>query len=125
MAAILITENNNLFSITLDVWDWTGLTVNGVVIPQVNGMWTYTQTTPGPVDFQATANYVVTVNPGNTFYMSGTTQTHLCDITYSDSGASFVLSGVLLNVSPRSNAQPGPFTFSQGKMTGVYEKQST
>jgi hypothetical protein len=69
MAAILITVKNNLYTIQLDQWDWTGLTVNGTAMPKVNGYYTYTQTTPGSVEFAATANYVSTLNPGNTFFM--------------------------------------------------------
>jgi hypothetical protein len=122
MAAILITVKNNLYTIQLDQWDWTGLTVNNTVVPKVDGKWTYVQTTPGPVDFSATANYVTTVNPdGNNFPMTGTSNTHLALLAYSAKGQPFQLDGVLLNVSPRSYAQPGPFPFSQGKMTGVFQ----
>jgi hypothetical protein len=121
MAAILITVKNNLYTIQLDQWDWTGLTVNGTAVPKVNGNWTYTQTTPGTVDFIATASYVSTVNPGNTFFMKGASNTHMALLTYSTPGQPFQLDGVLLNVSPRSYAQPGPFPFSQGKMTGVFQ----
>jgi hypothetical protein len=121
MAAILITVKDNLYTIQLDPWDWTGLTVNGAVVPKVNGKWTYVQTTPGPVDFTATANYVSTVNPGNTFFMTGASNTHMAALTFSPPGQPFVLDGVLLNVSPRSYGGPGPFTFSQGKMTGVFQ----
>ena len=122
MAAILITVKNNLYTIQLDQWDWTGLTVNNTVVPKVDGKWTYVQTTPGPVDFSATANYVTTVNPdGNNFPMTGTSNTHLALLAYSAKGQPFQLDGVLLNVSPRSYGGPGPFTFSQGKMTGVFQ----
>lgn len=121
MAAILITVKNNLYTIQLDQWDWTGLTVNGTAMPKVNGYYTYTQTTPGSVEFAATANYVSTLNPGNTFFMTGASNTHLALLNYSAQGLPFQLDGVLLNVSPRSYAQPGPFTFSQGKMTGVFQ----
>ncbi len=121
MAAILITVSNNLYTIQLDQWDWTGLTVNGAPVPKVGGNWTYVQTTPGPVDFAATANYVSTLNPGNTFFLAGASQTHMAILSYSAPGSSFQLDGVLLNVSPRSYAQPGPFPFSQGMMTGSFQ----
>ena len=122
MAAILITVKHNLYTIQLDEWDWTGLTVNNAVVPKVNGTWTYVQTTPGPVDFNATANYVSTVNPGIPLFLAGISNTHMAALTYSPPGQPFQMDGVLLTVSPRSYAQPGPISFSQGKMTGVFQR---
>jgi hypothetical protein len=128
MAAISITVKNNLYTIELDAWDWTGLTVNGTAIRPVDHpdgyVWTYTQQTEGFLDFTATAQYVTAVNPGNHFVMKGDgSSDHMCNISYADDPSTeiFNLYGVLANVSKRPSAEPGPFPFNQGKMTGTYQ----
>jgi hypothetical protein len=126
MAAIDITVKDNLYNITLDTWDWIGLTVNGVDIqpemqPDGGNLWKYAQTSPGPVDFTATADYVTAVNPGSNFLMTGDSLDHLCNLSCTDPGNQFSLFGVLLNVSKRPSAKPGPFSFSQGMMTGTFQ----
>jgi hypothetical protein len=79
------------------------------------------QTTPGPVDFIATAVSVTVVNPLSDFYMTGGSSDHFCNLCYSESGTVFSIYGILVNVSKRPNSQSGPFAFNQGKMTGTFQ----
>lgn len=124
MAAIAIRVENDLYTIETDQWEWTGLIVNGSSIPQKpGGGYTYSQTTPGPVDFTVTADKVDAADPGpNLYIMDGSDKSHICVLTFSDKGAPFQMKGLLDNVSPRNGATAGPFPFSQPLMTGVFEK---
>jgi len=123
MAAIKITVKDDLYSIALDRWDWIGLSVNGTPVPETNGEWIYHQKHVEPLDFTATANYVTTLNTGSTFLMKGSSKDHYVIIDYSEPGVEpFTINGVCINVNPRPGAKEGPFQFSQGKMTGVFEK---
>ena len=123
MGAIAITVTDNLYTIQLDQYDWTGLTVNGQAIQQVNGGYTYIQSSEGPVDFSATSDVITTVNPGdNVFFMESgeASNSHLALITYTPPSTAFEMYGVLCNVDTPPNPQAGPFTFNQGMMTGSF-----
>ena len=122
MAAIKISVQNNLYSISMDQYDWSSLTVNGQPVPlNSGGGYSYTQPSEGPLDFTATATDVSTVNPDpNLFIMKGSSKTHMAVLTYTPTGSSFAMQGLLDNVSPRPDAKAGPFAFNQAMMTGEF-----
>jgi hypothetical protein len=125
MAAISIKVNNEgLFNIGMDQWEWTGLKVNGQNIPFKNNQWFYQQPTPGLIQFTATANLTAT-NPGNSFIMTGDNgKDYACILWYGNNP--FELHGVLFETTPGSTgilgAGAGPFAFTQGNMTGSFSK---
>ena len=130
MADINISENDGLFSITLDIWEWTGLTVNGDPLNPINRgniQYQYNQESSGPIHFVATANqYIVLVNPANILYMksSDENKTYMCVISYQETENPKVVSlhGVIhtLNyVVP--DAKNSPLGFSQGRMSGTFQ----
>ncbi|WP_257325649.1 hypothetical protein [Pseudoalteromonas rhizosphaerae] len=129
MADINISENNGLVSITLDRWEWTGLTVNGDPINKTKGpiQFQYNQANPGPIHFVATANqYIVLFNEGNLLYMKSADglKTYLCLISYQETEDPKVvtLHGVIHTldfVIPQ--AKNSPLGFSQGRMTGTFQ----
>lgn len=126
MADINITVNNNLYSVGIDTWDWTGLTVidngNTIIVPEKNGCWNYSQTTVGPIEFQASANSVQTLNPGAAMILAGSTANHMCNVSYTAPKTPFVLYAFCSNVSkgfPPTGTSP--ILFSQGHMTGKFQ----
>ena len=130
MAAISITLNQatNTFSITLDKWEWTGLTVNGTSVPSSQGdiQFEFNQASPGNIHFVATANqYIDLVNPGNTMYIKGVeNDTYMCLISYQETANPKVITlyGILAIIpAPVPGAVNGPITFSQGRMTGSFQ----
>ncbi|OSZ63930.1 hypothetical protein [Hydrogenophaga sp. IBVHS2] len=128
MADINIGVNNGLFTVTLDQWEWTGLTVNGTPVKPVNQgnvQFQFTQTgSPAPVHFRAVANQNIDiVNPGNTLFMKSRdgSQTHMSMISYSEADGVVTLNGYLHSLPfPFSEDQPSPLVFSQGRMTGTF-----
>lgn len=130
MADINISESNGLYTISLDKWEWTGLTVNGTNVPAVNQGNIQFQSSPteGPIHFVATANqYIDIVNPGNMLYMrnSDDTKTYMCVISYSETSNTVTLNGHI-NTLPFafSEDQASPIGFSQGRMTGTFQTAS-
>ncbi len=127
MANINITESKGLFTITLDVFEWTSLTVNGTAILPSSGVpgvqYQYIQQTPGPVRFVATANQLVLLNGPNNLDMIGsqTNTTDTCMISYSESGGVITLNGLLVTMPYIKGSQPSPLLFSQGLMTGYFQ----
>src|SRR3989338_4372228 len=123
MAAIAIIEKDGLFTIEMDQNDWTGLTVNGTVVPEGNSGWKHVQTSKGSLNFVASADYVSTVNPNSVFVLEGENgEDYTCKLTYSDtsSGAPFTMTGALSAGQHVPGAQKGPIVFSQGMMTGSF-----
>jgi hypothetical protein len=119
MANLSITVSGDLYTIALDVNDWTGLQVNGTTIAESSsGGWTYTQPSQGLLNFVATADSVTIVNPDNVFYLAGTNHVHQAVLMYSTpastNSGTFQVAGTLVNYPS------GPFTFSQGMMTGTF-----
>lgn len=128
MADINIGVANDLFTVTLDKWEWTGLTVNGTPIQAVNQgnvQFRYTQTgSPAPVHFTARANQNIDiVNPGTTLFMESNdgTRTYVLVISYSEVNNVVTLNGFLHTLPfAFSEDQPSPLVFSQGLMTGTF-----
>jgi len=129
MAGINITEENGLYTITLDIWEWTGLTVNGEPVEaknQGNIQFQYKQKVPGPIHFIATANhYIVIVNPDNTMFMQNAdnTRTYLCAISYHETASPKVvtLHGFISTFDCQVPvSKKSPLLFSQGRMTGAF-----
>lgn len=114
------------FTITLDVWEWTGLTVNGTPVspytgPETNVQFQYTG--PGPINWQATANQnLVIVNPGNVMILAGVEDKHtyIGLISYESLSTSVSLKGHLDTYDGVFGGVPGPILFSQGRMTGTF-----
>jgi hypothetical protein len=127
MANINITESNGLFTINLDVFEWTGLTVNGVSIPPTSSVpgvqYQYIQQTAGPLRFVATATQLEILHYPNCLDMIGTqaSTTDTCMISYSESGGVITLDGLLACFPLISGSQASPMTFSQGNMTGWFQ----
>jgi hypothetical protein len=129
MADIQISVNNDdLFAIQLDKWEWETLHVNGVSVQPINRgniQFDWTQETPGPVTFTATANHhLIIENPGNHLHLESTDgkKTYLLLISYSTNPDNTVtLSGGLhtFNVAI-PNEKNSPIKFSQGRMTGRF-----
>lgn len=119
MAHITITVKNNLFTIETDRFG--GLTVNGEFDPQ--GSNRYEQKTPGPIDFTTTSTGVELLHPDpSLFIMQGETKTHMAVLNYSEENGTFKLQGLLINVDPRPDAKPGPYSFSQGALLGEFRE---
>ncbi len=131
MAAILINVDNtsNLYTITLDKWEWTGLKVNGEDIPSINMgnvQFRYVQETSGPIHFEATANKNIKLkNPGKPMFLKGRNneKTYFASINYEErlNPKKIVLNGFLHTFPIMQGAQPSPLLFSQGSMSGVFE----
>lgn len=132
MADIKVNYNINTdtFSIILDNWEWTGLTVNGNKINPIendpNVQFQYSQPIPGTVHFIATADHNIDlVNPSNIMYLKGVdNRTYMCTISYKETENPKIvtLSGVLVVVdSVIPGAEASPISFSQGKMTGTFQ----
>jgi len=129
MAAIYITvsQSTNLFTISLDPYDWTGLTVNGTQIPQDSSGWyKWSQDgSPAPVHFVAQANSVSFVNNTPALLVSGSgqsTTTYAALLGYPP--GSFTMKGLLWAIDSQAllpGAQPGPIGFNQGMMTGTFQ----
>lgn len=132
MADIAITANDQgLFTITLDVWEWTSLVVNGVIIPKYNGplpgvQFQYVQTIPGNVAFQAYANpNLVPLNPPIIKLLQGTqggqNETYVLNfsaIPLANQTACYGFMTMEAGFAP--NSEQSPLLFSQGRMTGKF-----
>lgn len=135
MASIFLEVDNNLYTVSLDQYEWNGLTVTDgaaaplLVQPQyVNGrmVWLYKQTVPGKLSIQATANGINIANPRpQTFILPGIKNNHKCTLSYSMVNSGFVLNAVLTNVSlaTRPNAT-NPAAFNQYGMTGLFMRRT-
>jgi len=119
MAAIGITVNNDEVTISLDAYEWTGLTVNGNTInPSGSG---FSATVPLPAYFTATANGIDPINPSTILTLKGNNGTdYACTLVYTDQSNPFNIYGSVFSTSDLKGASNGPLAFSQGMMTGVF-----
>jgi tyrosinase len=131
MANINITVNGTEAAITLDIWEWTGLSINGIAVP------TYTGSIPNiqflgsgiisnsSLQFTATANkYIVIVNPDSTMLMAGTNNqsAYKLALNYSQVNGGVQLNGTITFFSqPQPGALTSPQLFSQERMTGTFQ----
>lgn len=118
MASIGISVENDLYSIGLDQYEWTSLTVDGKDIPHDNGF-SWSQTQKGPVKFVAKANLAI-VNPNSFLVLNGTNTLHIAKLEFSGPAGDITLKGELTNFEGYVDAGDGPIGFSQGGMTGVF-----
>ncbi len=124
MASIGITVENGLFNIALDQYEWTGLTVNGNVIPEENNQWKYAQSSKGLVQFTATANLLTAVNPGGMYALKGENgKDYVCVLYYTNDP--FTINGVLFTGENIAGAQTKPIGFNQGMMAGEFSVVET
>lgn len=123
------TDSPATAKITLDIWEWTSLSINGKGIDAVNqGNVQFQATVPfnetGPVSFIATANQnLVIVNPGTHIFLAGPAQDHsyLLLISYATNNDKTVtLNGTILKTGYFAGTSPSPQYFSQGRMTGTF-----
>ena len=125
MAAIRISVKNNLFSVETDQYEWTGLYIDGSstsVPPDESGAYRYAQQTEGIFEFKATSEKTAVFFPdGKHFILKGTEKSHHLMLTYPAKNKPVIVRGLGANTSPQPDAEPGPFFFSQGSMTGVFE----
>ncbi len=122
MANINISVLKDLYCITLDQYEWTGLTVNGETIKKDKSggyKWCQTGKSGGPVKFTATADGLEVVNDNQYLMLEGTDHSHYAKLEYSLKGKPFEIYGVL---DSYPLAKDGPVTFSQGMMTGSFEE---
>lgn len=130
MADINITVTSpDTFTITLDVWEWTGLTVNGAAVspysgPNPNIQFQYTGL--GPINFIATATQDIDiVNPGNIMVLAGPDEDHsyfgIISYAKTDDPPMVTLKGHLNAYGYLPDSLPSPITFSQGRMTGTFQ----
>ena len=130
---ITVDTTTDLFTITLDIWEWTNLYV------KVNGAWTpvqpygggnniqfqYAQSTPGPLQFKAVANHNIDiVNPPTMILMKGPNadHTYMAAISYNDLNNEIHLLGTLASFDELlPDAVSSPAGFSQGRMTGQFQ----
>lgn len=128
MADINVSVTNGLFSIKLDKWEWTGLTVNGTLVNPVNKgniQFEYNQPEPnGPIHFIAKANQNIDiVNPGNSLFMenSDKKKSYFMIISYAEKDNVVTLNGHIHTLPFYfSEDKPSPIKFSQGRMTGTF-----
>lgn len=132
MADINISVNSSEATITLDVWEWTGLSINGTPASRYSG--------PNPniqfqessslqdgkaIHFTATANqYIDLVNPGTQIFMDGAdnNSTYILIISYQEKNNVVTLKGSIIHLPyVIDNPQQSPQGFSQGRMTGTFQ----
>ncbi|MFK8059399.1 MAG: hypothetical protein AB8B78_04835 [Polaribacter sp.] len=125
---ISINQESDTYTITLDKWEWTGLSVNGNVINPINQgniQFQYKQSSAETIHFIATANqYIDLINSGNPMYLKGAKNTYICIISYqeTENPKEVTLHGVLTTVSAAiPGAENSPLRFSQGRMTGTFQ----
>ena len=126
---ISIDQKTETFTIILDKWEWTGLTVNGNVVNPINQgniQFKYDQQISGTIHFVATANqYIDVVNIPSPMFLKGTNnRTYMCALSYAEKESPKVVhvSGTLVAI-PHSipGAENSPIGFSQGRMTGTFQ----
>ena len=132
MADINISVNEQgLFTIQLDVWEWEKLSVNGQPVPKYDGpepnvQYKYVQETAGTISFKAEANHnIEIVNPPTDLKLKATKDgndvTYLCIISYGDVNDQVNLYGLLtMENGWIKGAESGPLQFNQGRMTGHF-----
>lgn len=127
MAAMSIVEKDGMFSIGMDLNEWTGLTVNGTPVQKGNTGWSYVQTKKGTLNFVATASLLTTINPNTDFVLKGEHgEDYRCKLDYSNtSNGPFVMTGTLSTEQNSKDAQEGPIWFSQGMMQGALSSVRT
>ena len=133
MANLNISVNNDLYTITLDQFEWTSLSVNGVAVTASAGGFSYSQTTPGSLMFVAQATQIVAVNPDDVMFLADQpplTAVHVATLNYSaPSSGTFQINGHVINLSNwdetiKIHFTGKPFQFSQGLMTGEFNFSS-
>lgn len=125
MASISITVKDDLFTITMDNNEWTGLTVGGqAIVKNGNQGWSYTGL--GPLNFQATATHIETLNPNDILVVKGSeNKDYVAALTYTAQGAApFVMDGALFSGTNVQDAQTGQIDFNQGMMMGGFSHES-
>jgi hypothetical protein len=130
MADIVITVNlsTELITITLDKWEWTGLTVNGEPLEPYNGsnpniQFQYVQKKAGMVKFTAAANQNINlVNGPNILPLQDGKKTCLALISYQEKPTSeVILVGTVFIHQGVLGDKQSPILFSQGRMTGTFK----
>ncbi len=135
---ISVDTTTDLFTITLDKWEWTDLYIkeggNWVPVSPYNGpdpnvQFRYQQPPPaGPLSFKAVANSnLVIVNPANLLFMSGPTNNHtyFAGLSYTTNDNDVHMLGILETFDEAlPDAKPSPLPFSQGRMTGTFQATS-
>ena len=131
---ITVDTTTDLFTITLDIWEWTNLYIwqNGAwtPVPPYGGgnniQFQYQQPAPsGPLKFKAVANHNIDiVNPPTLIFMKGPNadHTYMAAISYNDLNNEIHLLGTLTTFDELiPGAVSSPATFSQGRMTGQFQ----
>jgi hypothetical protein len=128
---IAVNPDTDLFTITLDRWEWQGLSIweNGawVDVPRIyepEVSFRYTQQNPaGPVQFKISADKAIAPGaPADMLLLKGPgTKTYFTGIMYTVPGSDVHLLGILTtNFETLPGAQPGPLQFSREHMTGTF-----
>jgi hypothetical protein len=126
---ISINQNTDNFTIVLDKWEWTSLTVEGRNIPAVNEgdiQFKFKQEISGTIHFVATANHNINiVNVPSPMFLKGSdNNTYMCILSYAETASPKVVhvSGSLVALPyPIPGALGSPILFSQDKMTGTFQ----
>jgi hypothetical protein len=128
MADISISVNGKQSTITLDKWEWTGLTVNGIPAKKYHGPnpnIQFQETEDLVIHFTAIANhYIDLVNPGTTEFLkdSDDSSTYMLVISYQEKNSIVTLNGTIIRLPYGiPTAKLGPILFSQGRMTGSFQ----
>ncbi|MFY9223531.1 MAG: hypothetical protein WAQ98_12730 [Blastocatellia bacterium] len=135
MADINITVQNDVFTITLDTFEWQQLIVDGIKIPPYTGPnrknIQFQGSGNGVVKFTAIANQNIKIlNPSAQLFMlnSANTETYMCIISYESllgqpgQPDQIILKGSLAEIpTVIPGAQQSPLSFSQGRMTGHFQ----
>lgn len=129
MANINISANiiDDLFTIILDESEWIDLYINGIPQQAINRegiRYLYQQDKPAALHFKATVDKSIgRCELGTLICLKGPGHsTYVCMISYEETKNEITLSGLLVKIPTAiphafSNAQ----SFSQGKMTGLFE----
>ena len=121
MAAISVSVNNGIWSVTLDRFEWTALQADGHSVQKKNDEWTYKQSVSGNFSFKGTAVGTQYLNPGQTWVeeCNGVYYMLVLDYAPTPNGFDIYGYGMILH-NWNGTTTPSPHVFSQGKMTGTY-----
>ncbi len=122
-------SKEDLFTITLDQWEWESLTVNGQPQPAINKdkiQFQYCQKESGTIHFTATANkWLGVIHHGVPLFMhnSDSKKTYLCVLSYTEKESPkkttlYVHLSTIDTLIPGS--KPSPMAFTQVRMTGRF-----
>ncbi|HEV7428801.1 MAG TPA: hypothetical protein VGQ46_20810 [Thermoanaerobaculia bacterium] len=123
----IIATGKNGYTINLDANDWTALSVNGTTVTAspVDGTYSYSLDTPGPLQFVASASGLTADSTGQAMILIGPEHTHLA-VLQSTPGAPLQVNGTLIHLADwpqgctSALAGLGPLLFSQPNMTGTF-----